>query len=198
MMRFSKEQTGGDLLEGCPNEFKAAVAAFFRAIESLPSHKLLEMCGGEQRIKTQLVETVAQELKETSKRVKQIKEDFIAGRYDEQVFSDNPQLTAELKIIATKHPTEFGERLFCKCTSEAQLTFWIQHIPVPREPLRLAVQLGNNIHVLHYLKEHGYFAKVGIQDKEDILAQAKRFDNEGFVYIQEQLTSLFSTRLNKN
>ena len=188
MMRFSKSQTGSDLLESCPKEFKAAVGAFFKAIESLPSHQLFEMCGGEMRIKTQLVETVAQELKETSQRAKKIKEDFIAGKYDEQVFSDNPQLTAELKVMVAHYHRDFVTTLFCKCQSEKQVNFWMSHTSLPPDALALAVHLGNNIHVLHYLKEKGCLTDLDPDDKKQLLLRANRFDNEGLAYLKEQFS----------
>jgi len=189
MMRFSQSAIANNVLQDCPAEFKGVISAFFKSLEALPSHQLLLISGGEQRIKAMVVEVVAQEVKNSTKKVKQIREEFAAGKYDEQVLSDSPQLTPDLEIMIAQHPREFVERLFFKCQSEQQLSFWMTHTPLPRDALALTVHLGNNIHALRYLKAKGVFEHLYQDDKKDLLMKAERFNNEGFAYLKEQLSA---------
>lgn len=115
---------------------------------------------------------------------------FVQGNYDQFIFNKTPQLTNELRIILSKYNRDFIQRLFTKCESRETLDFWVQEAgaKLPKDSIALAINLGNNIIVLNYLKEKGWLDNLSGDDKDKILSRAQRFPGEGLEYLKTEFS----------
>jgi hypothetical protein len=113
---------------------------------------------------------------------------FIQGKYDQLIFGEKPQLTKELSVILSHYNRDFIQRLFTLCDSRKNLDFWLQETEakLPKDTWALAVNLGNNIVVLQYLKDHGWFDCVSEEDKSSLLQRAQKFSGTGLEYLKTE------------
>ncbi len=79
---------------------------------------------------------------------------------------------------------------FTKCESRETLDFWVQEAgaKLPKDSIALAINLGNNIIVLNYLKEKGWLDNLSGDDKDKILSRAQRFPGEGLEYLKTEFS----------
>lgn len=113
---------------------------------------------------------------------------FAQGTYDNIIFADSLKIKPGFQDMINKDNREFVMRLFYKCSSSKQLEFWIgnSYAKLPKDSVALAVSLGNNIHVLQYLKTQGWFENLTSEDKVKLISRAKRFQNEGLAYLEKE------------
>lgn len=132
-------------------------------------------------------------------KLKEIRENFAQGLYDNLIFSNSPQLSPDLKMMISKYNRDFIQRFFFKCISEAQIDFWVEsgRMELPTDSLALAIALGNNIFVLKYLKSKGWFEQLSPEDKVGLIQRASRFDNAGLAYLKKEFSEISSPQYSR-
>jgi hypothetical protein len=119
-----------------------------------------------------------------------IYQNFTQRKYDDLIFSEIPQMTTELEDIISKDHRAFIQHLFVHCTENTNLDFWLGNpvVHLPEDTWALVVNLGNNIHILRYLKEHRWFEALSSDDKKSLLKRAERFPGEGLEYLKTEFS----------
>ena len=171
-----------------PVDLDCLLNNFLTQVAKIPGFETLKYCNEMSKLHVQLKNDILVEAQQAPILIEDIYNRFKKGQYDSVAFSDEPQKVEDLEVIIYKYPRDFVQRLFTKCKSEKAMTFWLDEIqvPLPKDTWALAVNLGNNIFVLHSLKEKGYFDNLSIEDKEGLLSRAKRFEGEGLEYLKQE------------
>lgn len=168
---------------------------FFDDIANLPNFHELQLFNERDVICKRFKETVITEQHKVHKKMEDIHSQLIRGEYDKIIFSENPTISDEFRVVMIKYSRDLVQILFTKCQSENTLHFWLkeQQIPLPQDTLALAVNLGANIVVLHYLNEERFFDGLSKEDKKELVDKASRFPGPGLDY----LIQMFSEQENK-
>jgi hypothetical protein len=126
---------------------------------------------------------------------------FNEGIYDPVAFDQSPELTDDLKIVIEKYNRAFIQRLFLKCDSNSCMHFWLEpgRAHLPDDALALAWSMHNNIFVVRYLKEKGWYDSLSKDEKNEFLARSAMFMNEESKYGEgsRYLKKEFSKQNNK-
>lgn len=110
------------------------------------------------------------------KNLEQTAKLFNEGQIDQIIFSDQPQLTPELKYFIENRNRDFCQRLLMKATSLHTLEYWFEQggVKLPKDALALAIHLKSSKVVFEYLKDHSdLLSIVSGKDQKDLLAVAK-------------------------
>jgi len=163
---------------------------FLGQITQLPNFEVLRHRMEQDILHEQLKSTILSEVQEAPKKIEEIHNEFTKGKYDKFILSDTPILTIELMIILSSYNREFIQYLFTNCESDKCLRFWLDkpEVKLPEDTWALAVSLGNNIFVLKYLKEKGWFDKLTDSDKEQLLERGQKFQGEGLEYLKTEFS----------
>lgn len=186
----SKVERDERLVEPQLDEF---VQGFLEKISAFPMFSCLQYTEEKRvlhdKLKASLV-TLVERSHQIETEAPLIYEKFIKGAYDNIIFT-NPTLTEEIQILISKYNLQFVERLFTRCSSANVFEFWIEtgRIKLPEKSLAIVVNQGNNLVVLRYLKEHGWFEKLDEADKSGLIKRAQRFPGKGLEFLKEELTS---------
>lgn len=196
MLKFSTYRGSSDNAakapgEDLPQEVQGLLNEFVEKLTQYPSCTMLR--GFELKIEADIRTILLKDIEEAklgSPRLTMdaVLEDFKNGKYDDLVFGQSPRKTEALETLINGANREFMQRLFLKCSSVEQLTFWLaEGAKMPKDALALAVLLGNNVYILRYLKEQGALENLPDGDKQQLLMRANRFDNQGLEFLKQAL-----------
>ena len=169
----------------------------FKSVEPFFREFCKTLCQSEEfkfldsaEIQTSFLSMIQSDLETLFKRQtpQNIYSEFINGKYDELVFSENPISTKEIETLIASFPQNFIESLFFKCKYKKTLEFWFENsiLKLPKNAVCLAVCLGCNLSVLKFLKDKQLFQDIDQKTRKNLLNRGKRFQNEGLFYLAKE------------
>lgn len=128
------------------------------------------------------------------KNLEQMEKELNEGKIDQTIFSDQPQLTPELKHFIENRNRDFCQILLMKATSLHTLQYWFDQggAKLPKDALALAINLKCSKVVFEYLKDNSdLLFSMSQQDQKDLLRLAaiklKGNLNESYEFLLEHL-----------
>lgn len=185
-------------LEPALNEL---LSKFLKEVMKIPTCSVLQYSTNQSELQEQLkltmIKQIEEEVKQAPRKLEEIHDAFLKGKYDEEAFSNAPKTTKDLEAVVNQYNRDFVQRLFVKCKSIDTIKFWIEtnNARLPKDSLALGVCMGCNVVVLQFLKEKGLFENLSEEDKFNLVARAKRFDGEGLKFLETEF-SIESSKIN--
>ena len=177
-------------LENTQQEMEVLTSEFIKAIKGTPFRVVL-LAETESEVQAEIAQFIIEaKAREATRKIEEICAAFVAGYYDIflSVKCPEAQTLRELTMVIKDDLGRFLYKLFSLCKSQEVFSFWVQNgVELPETSLFVAASSGNNLVVLQSLKERGFFDKLDNEGNGFLLQRAKRFKNEGWDFVQQNV-----------